>query len=184
MLESLNSNCSHITDCSSPKTKDYPIIEVPKTFRYPQNSLKNSLGKPKKLIAEEEMLRQLSKGEYCFKKINDYKEGYLNKKSKSVLINWKAKYCKIEHSQFYIFKDYKMKLLSEYLNFRRINPILKYNSDTCTFTIIVTMDKKFRFKTKNEEELFDWLDAIEYNIRITKDIPKVFPTINYYWKVY
>lgn len=52
--------------------------------------------------------------------LRDFKEGWLEKKSRSLLTQWKPKYCRINNLQFSFYKNVTTGLLSGFIDFRRV----------------------------------------------------------------
>ena len=64
--------------------------------------------------------------------LRDFKEGWLEKKSRSLLKPWKAKYCRISNFQFFFYKNVTTGWLSGFIDFRRVvTKITVDNSSLC-----------------------------------------------------
>ncbi len=120
--------------------------------------------------------------------ICDFKEGYLEKQSSSLLTCWKEKYCRVGHSKYMFFKNIQTGLLSGIIDFQRVPADIWYDEGYLTFTIRIGLGdstKSFTFRVINLDELNKWVRAIAYHIeknRTVVDYPRVMPRINYYWK--
>jgi len=131
----------------------------------------------------------VTKKGYCSPRaITDFREGYLEKQSTSLLETWKTKYCRVGNSIFMFFKSLQNGLLSGHIDFRRIPTKITYDPMNLTFTLAIYWNgkaaKQFIFRSKNKDDLLKWVHAISYHIEKCKmvDYAKVFPTVNYFWK--
>ncbi len=66
--------------------------------------------------------------------LKDFKEGWLGKKSNSMLTLWKQKYCRVGNSQFIWFKDVAAGWVSGFIDFRRVPSKVTFDKSTFCFT--------------------------------------------------
>lgn len=66
--------------------------------------------------------------------LNDFKEGFLFKKSNGILEQWKQKYCRIGHSSFIIFKNLETGQISGFLDLKRMPACLTFDNSIFTLT--------------------------------------------------
>ena len=64
----------------------------------------------------------------------DFKEGYLEKQSRSLLDAWKRKYCRVGHSQFLFYRNLDTGLLSGLIDFRKVQTLVTSDKPARTFT--------------------------------------------------
>ena len=97
-------------------------------------------------------------------------EGYLSKKSRCGLRNWKKKYCKLSNKCFswYKFTDQQRVQPFGILNFDQILVNVKYNPDKYEFTLIPSTSKKeFRIKAYNASDYSKWSTNIQKHIELS-----------------
>lgn len=104
------------------------VIPTPKTrFMKPIHSSVVSENKQKEasIIAQKAIQKLLQEEEKSPQKVvkllKDFKEGYLEKMSKSFLTRWKEKYCRAGNYQFLCYKNVSTGWISGSADFRRVN---------------------------------------------------------------
>ncbi len=65
--------------------------------------------------------------------VKDFREGYLEKRSKSMMTLWKQRYCRVGNAQFSCYKDLSAGWLSDFVDFKKVAVKVEMDRASCCF---------------------------------------------------